>query len=118
VIREGINLLFKENRLAKGEFVGLGRKLNLHDITCPAYLLAAHRSTPQGRIILQYEPAMRSKIQMLSLRGSPYPRSGVLKRKAPAWGWGLGAGGLGLPGWNATITLTLHATPISNGCQD
>lgn len=32
--------LFKENRLAKGEFVGLGRKLNLGDITCPAYLLA------------------------------------------------------------------------------
>jgi polyhydroxyalkanoate depolymerase len=35
-----IQQLFKENRLAKGEFVGLGRKLNLHDITCPAYLLA------------------------------------------------------------------------------
>jgi hypothetical protein len=34
-------------------------------------LLAAHRSIPQGRIILQYKPAMRSKIQMLSLRGSP-----------------------------------------------
>ena len=32
--------LFKENRLAKGTFVGLGRKLNLHNITCPAYLLA------------------------------------------------------------------------------
>ena len=32
--------LFKENRLAKGEFVGLGRKLNLHNVTCPAYLLA------------------------------------------------------------------------------
>ncbi len=31
--------IFKENRLANGEFVGLGRKLNLHDITCPAYLL-------------------------------------------------------------------------------
>ena len=32
--------LFKENRLAKGTFVGLGRKLNLHNVTCPAYLLA------------------------------------------------------------------------------
>ncbi len=32
--------LFQENRLAKGEFVGLGRKLNLHTITCPTYLLA------------------------------------------------------------------------------
>jgi poly-beta-hydroxyalkanoate depolymerase len=28
-----ITLLFKENRLAKGEFIGLGRKLNLHNIT-------------------------------------------------------------------------------------
>ncbi len=35
-----ITQLFKENRLAKGTFVGLGRRLNLKDITCPAYLLA------------------------------------------------------------------------------
>jgi poly(3-hydroxyalkanoate) synthetase len=35
-----IRQLFKENRLAKGEFVGLGRKLSLGDITCPTYLLA------------------------------------------------------------------------------
>ena len=32
--------LFKENRLAKGTFVGLGRRLNLKNITCPVYLLA------------------------------------------------------------------------------
>ena len=32
--------LFKQNRLAKGTFVGLGRKLNLHNITRPTYLLA------------------------------------------------------------------------------
>ncbi|OYY60678.1 MAG: esterase [Burkholderiales bacterium 28-67-8] len=35
-----IKTLFKENRLAKGDFIGLGRKLDLHDITCPVYLLA------------------------------------------------------------------------------
>jgi polyhydroxyalkanoate depolymerase len=35
-----IQQLFKENRLAKGQFVALGRKLDLHDITCPMYLLA------------------------------------------------------------------------------
>jgi len=35
-----IKQLFKENRLAKGQFVGLGRRLNLRDITCPIYLLA------------------------------------------------------------------------------
>ncbi len=32
--------LFVENRFAKGTFVGLGRRLNLKDITCPVYLLA------------------------------------------------------------------------------
>jgi poly(3-hydroxyalkanoate) synthetase len=35
-----IEQLFKENRLAKGKFVGLGRRLDLRDVTCPAYLLA------------------------------------------------------------------------------
>jgi len=35
-----IQQIFKENRLAKGEFVGLGRKLDLRKITCPTYLLA------------------------------------------------------------------------------
>jgi pimeloyl-ACP methyl ester carboxylesterase len=30
----------KENRFAKGEFIGLGRKLDLRNITCPSYLLA------------------------------------------------------------------------------
>jgi poly(3-hydroxyalkanoate) synthetase len=32
--------LFKENRLAKGSFVALGRRLDLKNITCPVYLLA------------------------------------------------------------------------------
>ena len=35
-----ISQLFQENRLAKGLFVGLGRQLDLHNITCPVYLLA------------------------------------------------------------------------------
>lgn len=35
-----IEQLFKENRLAKGEFVGLGRRLDLRNVTCPVYLLA------------------------------------------------------------------------------
>jgi polyhydroxyalkanoate depolymerase len=37
---QAIELLFKENRFAKGEFIGLGRKLSLRDVTCPVYLLA------------------------------------------------------------------------------
>ncbi|MFT5531824.1 MAG: poly(3-hydroxybutyrate) depolymerase [Burkholderiaceae bacterium] len=35
-----IKQIFKENRLAKGEFVGLGKRLSLKDIVCPVYLLA------------------------------------------------------------------------------
>jgi poly(3-hydroxybutyrate) depolymerase len=37
---QAIVQLFKENRLAKGTFVGLGKGLNLKTITCPVYLLA------------------------------------------------------------------------------
>ncbi len=35
-----IKQLFMENQFAKGTFVGLGRRLNLIDVTCPVYLLA------------------------------------------------------------------------------
>jgi polyhydroxyalkanoate depolymerase len=37
---QAIELLFKENRLAKGTFIGLGRTLSLRDIKVPLYLLA------------------------------------------------------------------------------
>lgn len=37
---QAIRQLFKENRLANGEFIGLGRRLDLHNIRCAAYLLA------------------------------------------------------------------------------
>jgi poly(3-hydroxyalkanoate) synthetase len=37
---QAITQLFKENRLAKDTFVGLGVRLHLNDITCPTYLLA------------------------------------------------------------------------------
>ena len=37
---QAIDQLFKHNRLARGEFVGLGRALRLKDINAPTYLLA------------------------------------------------------------------------------
>jgi len=37
---QAVTQIFKENRFAKGTFIGLGRRLNLKDITCPVYLLA------------------------------------------------------------------------------
>lgn len=67
-----IGQLFKENRLARGEFVGLGRQLDLRDITCPVYLLAgatddittpeqvfnavSHFGTPKERIVRKLVP--------------------------------------------------------------
>ena len=47
-----MNQLFRENRLAKGEFVGLGRRLSLGDIHCPAYLLAGESDdiTPKEQV--------------------------------------------------------------------
>jgi len=40
---QAIDDLFKNNRFARGEFIGLGRKLNLKDIKIPVYLLAGDR---------------------------------------------------------------------------
>jgi len=37
---QAIQQIFKENRLAKGQFIGLGKRLSLKDIVCPVYLLA------------------------------------------------------------------------------
>jgi len=37
---QAIQQIFKENRLATGQFVGLGKRLSLKDIVCPVYLLA------------------------------------------------------------------------------
>lgn len=37
---QAIVQIFKENRLAKGNFVALGKKLDLKTVTCPVYLLA------------------------------------------------------------------------------
>jgi polyhydroxyalkanoate depolymerase len=47
-----IKELFKENRLFKGKFVGLGKRLNLSDIKCPVYLLAGDRDdiTPKEQV--------------------------------------------------------------------
>jgi poly(3-hydroxyalkanoate) synthetase len=44
--------LFKENRLAKGEFVGLGKRLDLNAIRCPIYLLGGRRDeiTPPEQV--------------------------------------------------------------------
>ena len=67
-----IEQLFKENRLAKGEFIGLGRKLDLTNITCSTYLLAGaaddittpeqvldaakYLGTPKNRIVQETVP--------------------------------------------------------------
>ena len=49
---QAVNELFKQNRLAEGRFVGLGRTLSLRDIRCPAYLVAgdADDVTPKEQV--------------------------------------------------------------------
>jgi poly(3-hydroxybutyrate) depolymerase len=49
---QAIKELFKENRLAQGKFVGLGRQLSLRDIHCPTYLLAGESDdiTPKEQV--------------------------------------------------------------------
>ena len=44
--------LFKENRLATGDFVALGKRLDLEDVTCPVYLLAGEADdiTPREQV--------------------------------------------------------------------
>lgn len=69
---QAIKQLFMENRLATGKFVALGRKLDLHDIVCPTYLLAGaddditippqvldtarHIGTPPSKIVSKTVP--------------------------------------------------------------
>jgi polyhydroxyalkanoate depolymerase len=69
---QAIEQLFKENRLAKGEFVALGHRISLRDITIPLYLLAGAEDdittkeqvfnaaklvgTPAGRIVSKIAP--------------------------------------------------------------
>ncbi|MCB1548297.1 MAG: alpha/beta fold hydrolase [Hyphomicrobiaceae bacterium] len=49
---QAIRLLFKENRLAQGTFVGLGQRLSLRKISSPVFLLAGQEDdiTPQEQV--------------------------------------------------------------------
>ncbi|MEO8409067.1 MAG: alpha/beta fold hydrolase [Propionivibrio sp.] len=49
---QAISQLFKENRFFKGEFVGLGRRLDLRSVQCPVYLLAGKEDdiTPADQV--------------------------------------------------------------------
>jgi poly(3-hydroxybutyrate) depolymerase len=69
---QAIVQIFKENRLAKGSFVGLGRRLDLKQIACPLFLLAGESDdittreqvfdaekyvgTPKDKIVKQLVP--------------------------------------------------------------
>ena len=75
---QAIKDLFKENRLAKGRFVALGRKLNLKDIWVPLYLLAG-----DGDDITTKEQVFGAE----GLVGTP--RDQVVKKLAPGGHIGL-----------------------------
>ena len=69
---QAIEELFKANRFAKGEFVGLGRTLSLKDIKIPLYLLAGEADDITTR-----EQVFAAE----HLVGTP--RSAIVKRLAP-----------------------------------
>jgi poly(3-hydroxybutyrate) depolymerase len=75
---QAIDLLFKKNLFWKGKFIGLGRKLRLADITCPAYLLggASDDITPPAQVF-----AAEEKLGT--------PKEKVVKRTAPGGHIGL-----------------------------
>lgn len=73
-----IDQLFKRNRLAKGEFVALGRRLELKAITCPLYLLAGESDD-----ITTYEQVFAAE----RLMGTPAAQ--VTKRIVPGGHVGL-----------------------------
>jgi poly(3-hydroxyalkanoate) synthetase len=81
VVRE----LFKENRLTKGTFVGLGRHLDLRDITCPVYLLAG-----ASDIIVPWEQVFATEKYLGT------PTSKIQKRLVPTGHIGLFIGELAL----------------------
>jgi poly(3-hydroxybutyrate) depolymerase len=54
---QAINLLFRENQLAHGNFIALGRRIHLQDIYCPLYLLAGEADdiTPKEQVFAAAE---------------------------------------------------------------
>jgi poly(3-hydroxyalkanoate) synthetase len=69
---QAIEELFKANRFAKGEFIGLGRKLSLKDIKIPLYLLAGEADDITTR---------EQVFEAEHLVGTPH--SAIVKKLAP-----------------------------------
>jgi poly(3-hydroxybutyrate) depolymerase len=75
---QAIEELFKANRFAKGEFIGLGRKLSLKDIEVPLYLLSGETDDITTR---------EQVFAAAHLVGTP--RSAIFMRMAPGGHIGL-----------------------------
>ena len=95
---QAINELFRDNRLAQGRFVGLGRQLSLRDIHCPTYLLAGESDdiTPREQVFAAE-----------SLLGTP--RQNIVKAVVPG-------GHIGL--FMASRTLRSNWPPIAKWMLD
>ena len=75
---QAVDELFKANRFAKGEFIGLGRKLSLKDIKVPLYLLAGETDDITTR---------EQMFAAAHLVGTPH--SAIVERMAPGGHIGL-----------------------------
>lgn len=98
-----IDQLFKQNLLAKGEYVALGRKLDLKAITCPLYLLAGESDD-----ITAHEQVFAAESLMGTSKGK------VCKRTVPGGHVGLFMGGHNLKEvWPEIAAWIIAQTPNS-----
>ena len=75
---QAIRHIFKNNEFCKGDFMALGRKIGLHDITCPAYLLAG-----EGDDITPYQQVFEADKRLGT------PKDKIVKKLVPGGHIGL-----------------------------
>jgi poly(3-hydroxybutyrate) depolymerase len=79
---QAIEQLFKLNRLAKGEFVALGRRLDLKSITVPVYLLAgADDDITTREQVFGAEPLLGTPANQIEKRLAPGGHIGLFMGK-------------------------------------
>jgi polyhydroxyalkanoate depolymerase len=75
---QAIRHIFKNNEFCKGDFMALGRMIGLHDITCPAYLLAG-----EGDDITPYQQVFEADKRLGT------PKDKIVKKLVPGGHIGL-----------------------------
>lgn len=100
---QAIRHIFKNNEFCKGDFMALGRKIGLHDITCPAYLLAG-----EGDDITPYQQVFEADKRLGT------PKDKIVKKLVPGGHIGLFMGTKTLKGaWPEVAKWIKEVSPGS-----